>query len=171
MKMRILIIGFVVFVIWSFFSVWLYVDKIKPAMNKPVAVQPNPETQTNVADSLMQLNALMPKDLMIYFEFDNTKFKPDPQTDNSIAEFKTWLDKNQGSMLTLTGHTDFIGTAEYNQALGLKRAQIIQKYLESKGIAANKMITDSKGKDQPVADQITKVGRAKNRRTVITIKK
>ena len=88
--MRILIIGFVVFVIWSFFSIWLYVDKIKPAMNKPVAVQPNSETQTNVADSLMKLNALMPKDLMIYFEFDNTKFKPDPQTDNSIAEFKTW---------------------------------------------------------------------------------
>lgn len=169
--MRILIIGFVVFVIWSFFSVWLYVDKIKPAMNKPVAVQPNPETQTNVADSLIQLNALMPKDLMIYFEFDNTKFKPDPQTNSSITEFKTWLDKNPGSMLTITGHTDFIGTAEYNQVLGLKRAQIIQKYLESKGIVANKMITDSKGKDQPVADKITKEGRAKNRRTVITIKK
>ena len=171
MKMRIRIIGFVVFVIWSFFSVWLYVDKIKPAMNKPVAVQPNPETQTNVADSLIQLNALMPKDLMIYFEFDNTKFKPDPQTNSSITEFKTWLDKNPGSMLTITGHTDFIGTAEYNQVLGLKRAQIIQKYLESKGIVANKMITDSKGKDQPVADKITKEGRAKNRRTVITIKK
>jgi len=169
--MRILIIGFVVFVIWSFFSVWLYVDKIKPAMNKPVTVQPNPETQTNVADSIMQLNALMPKDLMIYFEFDDSKFKPDPQTDNSIAEFKTWLDKNPGSMLTITGHTDFIGTAEYNQALGLRRAQVIQKYLESKGITANKMITDSKGKDQPVADQTTQEGRAKNRRTVITIKK
>lgn len=70
--------------IWSFFSIWHYVDKIKPAMNKSVAVQPNSETQTNVADSLMKLNALMPKDLMIYFEFDNTKFKPDPQTDNSI---------------------------------------------------------------------------------------
>ena len=53
--MRILIIGFVVFVIWSLFSVWLYVDKIEPAMNEPETVQPIPEIQTSVADSLVQL--------------------------------------------------------------------------------------------------------------------
>jgi outer membrane protein OmpA-like peptidoglycan-associated protein len=169
--MRILITGFVVFVIWSLFSVRLYVDKLKPAMNKPVPVQINPETRTSEADSMMQLNALMPKDLMIYFEFDNTKFKTEPRTDSSIIEFKTWLDKYSESMLTITGHTDFVGTADYNNALGLKRALVVQQYLESKGIAANKMITNSKGKDQPAASQITKEGRAKSRRTVITIKK
>ncbi len=168
--MRIPIIGFVVFVIWSIFSVWLYVNIIKPSLNEPVAVQLIPETQTNVADSVMQLTALKPNDLMIYFEFDDTKFKPDLQTDNSIAEYITWLDKNPGSTINITGHTDIIGPAKYNQTLGLKRAQIIQKYLESKGFDANKMITDSKGKDQPVADQTTEDGRAKNRRAVITIK-
>ena len=170
--MRILIIGFVVFVIWSFFSAWLYVDKIKPAMNEPVAVQPIPEIQTNVADSIVQPVALvMPNDMMIYFEFDKSEFIPDPQTDNSVAEFTAWLDENPESMLTITGHTDHIGTAGYNQALGLRRAQTIHKYVESKGVAADKMITGSKGEDQPVADQTTEEGRAKNRRTVITIKK
>jgi OOP family OmpA-OmpF porin len=168
--MRILIFGFVAFVIWSIFSVLLYVDKIEPALNEPVAVQPISEIQTNVADSVMQITVLKPNDLTIYFEFDGAKFKPDLQTDNSIAEFKIWLDKNPGSMLNITGHTDIIGTSEYNQILGLKRAQIIQKYLESKGFDADKMITDSKGKDQPVADQTTEDGRAKNRRAVITIK-
>ena len=169
--MRILIIGFVVFVIWSFFSVWLYVDKIRPAMNEPVAVQADPEIQTIVADSLVQPEVIMPKEMMIYFEFDKAEFEPDPQTDNSVTEFKTWLDKNPESMLSITGHTDHIGTEKYNQALGLRRAQTVYKYLESKDVAVNKMITDSKGEDQPAADQTTEEGRAKNRRTVITIKK
>jgi outer membrane protein OmpA-like peptidoglycan-associated protein len=110
---------------------WLYVDILKPASKKIVVVQPIPEKPTREADSLMQLRALMPKDLMIYFEFDKTKFKSDPQTDNSIAEFKSWLDKYPESMLTITGHTDFVGTREYNQALGMTRAQIVEKYLEA----------------------------------------
>jgi outer membrane protein OmpA-like peptidoglycan-associated protein len=162
MNMRILIIGGVVFVVWSFFSAWLYVGNIKPALNKPVAVQQVPEPGISVAESLM------PEDLIIYFEFDNNKFNPDPQTDGRIAEFKTWLDKNPGSMLIITGHTDFVGSAEYNQALGLERALVILKYLESKGLDVNKIMTDSKGKDEPVG---YKIDRAKNRRTVITIKK
>ena len=169
--MRILIIGFVVFVIWSIFSVWLYVDKIKPALNKPEAVQEIPEPQTNFADSVMQKTALRPNDLIIYFEFDDPEFKPDLETDGRIAEFKTWLDNNPESMLNITGHTDIIGTLEYNIILGLKRAQNIQKYLESKDIEAGKMITESKGEDQPVADQDTEEGRAMNRRAVLTIKK
>ncbi|MCX6327289.1 MAG: OmpA family protein [Bacteroidia bacterium] len=169
--MKILIIGFVVFVIWSFFSTWLYVDKILPAMKEPVAVLTIPEPQTNAADSLAQLYASMPKDLMIYFEFDKLKFKTDPQTDISIAEFKSWLDKYPVSILTVTGHTDLVGTPDYNQPLGLKRAQIIQKYLEEKGIPSTRVISDSKGEDQPLGDYLTEEGRAKNRRTEISIKK
>ncbi len=169
--MRILAIGFIVFVIWSLFSVWLYVEKIKPVMNDPVPIQSIPEIQPIVADSVMQSDVLMPNDLMIYFEFDDASFNTDPKTDNSVIEFKSWLDKNPESILSITGHTDNIGTSEYNQALGLKRAQTIQKYLKSRGINADKLIADSKGEDQPVADQNTEEGRAKNRRTVITIKK
>jgi outer membrane protein OmpA-like peptidoglycan-associated protein len=169
--MRILITGFIVFVIWSFFSMWLYVDILRPAVNKPVVVQPAPESQNKEADSLMKIYASMPKDLLIYFEFDKTKFKVDPQADSSIVKFKDWLDKHPEAVLSITGHTDFIGTTEYNQALGLERAQIIQKYLESKGIPPGKMVTNSRGKEQPVASHITSEGRAKNRRTEITIKK
>ena len=169
--MRILIIGFVVFVIWSVFSVWLYVDKIKPALNKPEAVQEIPENQTNIADTLIQPTALRPNDLIIYFEFDDAGFKPDTETDARIAEFKTWLDNNSESMLYITGHTDIIGTREYNNILGLKRAQNVKEYFESKGIEAGKMITESKGEDDPATDQDTEEGRAMNRRTVLTIKK
>ena len=175
--MRNLVIGFIVFVIWSLFSVWLYVEKIKPVVNDPVTIQSIPEIQTIpetpavVEDSVVQSVAPLPNDLMIYFKFDDVSFNTDPKTDNSIIEFKSWLDKNPESILLITGHTDNIGTSEYNQALGYRRAQTIQKYLESTGINVDKLKTDSKGEDQPVADQSTEEGRAKNRRTVITIKK
>jgi outer membrane protein OmpA-like peptidoglycan-associated protein len=168
--MRILITGFVFFVIWCFVSAWLYNDKLLPAMRKPITVQTIPETQTHEADSLMKLKASMPKNLLIYFEFNGTKFKPDPQTDNNVAEFKAWLDKYPQSMLSVTGHTDLVGTAEYNYKLALKRAQVVGTYLENKGVNTTRMIMDSKGSTEPAADYLTAEGRAKNRRTEISIK-
>ena len=168
--MRILVTGFVLFVIWCFISAWLYNDKLLPAMKKPVTIQTTPETLTNEADSLMKLKASMPENLLIYFEFNETKFKPDLRIDNSIAPFKVWLDKYRGSLLTVTGHTDLVGTIDYNYKLGLKRAQIVEKYLENQGINVNRMHTASKGETEPAADYLTKEGRAKNRRTEISIK-
>ena len=168
--MRILITGFVLFVIWCFFSAWIYNDKLVPAMKKSEPIKTAPNPLTNEADSLMKLKASMPGNLVIYFGFNETKFKPDLQTDNSIVPFKMWLDKYPGSMLTVTGHTDLVGTTDYNFELGLKRAQIVEKYLENQGINAGRMVTESKGKTEPAADYLTEEGRAKNRRTEITIK-
>jgi outer membrane protein OmpA-like peptidoglycan-associated protein len=168
--MRILITGFVIFVIWCFISAWIYNDKLLPAMKKPVTVQTIPESQSNEADSLMKLKASMPEILLIYFEFNDTKFKTDLQTDNNLAAFKVWLDKYTGSMLSVTGNTDLVGTTEYNKALGLKRALAVGKYLESKGISSKRIITESQGESNPSADYLTKKGRAKNRRTEISIK-
>jgi outer membrane protein OmpA-like peptidoglycan-associated protein len=168
--MRILLTGAVAFVIWCFISAWLYNDKLLPVLNKPVPVVTAPETRNNVADSLMKLKALMPKDLLIYFEFNDAKFKPDPQTGNSIAPFKAWLDKYPGSKLYVTGHTDLVGTTEFNQALGLKRAEVVTRYLEGLGIPAGRILTESFGESKPAAGYITPEERAKNRRTEITIK-
>jgi len=106
---------------------------------------------------------------MIYFEFDKSEFKNDPPTDISLSEFQNWLDKYQSSMLSVTGHADFVGTSDYNQALGLRRALTIQKVFEGKGIPSTRIKTDSKGEDQPLGDNQTAEGRAKNRRTEISI--
>jgi len=168
--MRILITGFVAFVIWCFISAWLYNDILLPVIKKPVPVQTIPEPQTGVADSLAKIKASMPGDLMIYFEFNDSKFKPDPQTDNSVAIFKSWLDKYPSSMLLVTGHTDLVGTPEYNLDLGLRRARVVASYIESVGIPVSKMKIESRGETEPAADYITSEGRAKNRRTQISIK-
>jgi outer membrane protein OmpA-like peptidoglycan-associated protein len=167
--MRIIVIGVVAFVIWCFVSAWLYNDKLLPVI-KPVPVLATPENQTNEADSLMKLKASMPKDLLIFFEFNDSKFKPDPQTGNSLAPFKAWLEKYPGSMLSVTGHTDLVGTPDFNNELGLKRARVVTEYLVSQGISANRIKTESMGETKPLGGYITMEDRAKNRRTEITIK-
>lgn len=169
--MRILTIGSVAFIIWAFFSTWLFVDVLKPALKRPVEIVTVPETTDNVADSLAKIYALMPKDLLIWHDFDKARLVPDPQMETSLAEFKAWLDKYPESMLLVTGHTDLVGTPEYNQALGLERAQAARKFLESKGFPAARVIVGSKGEQEPAAGYITADDRAKNRRTVISIKK
>jgi len=168
--MRILITGTVLFVIWAFFSSWLYNDVLLPVINKPVAVQTISVPPDPVADSLAKIIASMPKPVLIYFDFDKTKFKTDPQTDSRIAEFKSWLNKYPASLVAVTGHSDLVGTSEYNQELALQRAQIVVKYLESQGISTERLTTLSKGESESVIDYITTEGRARNRRTEISIK-
>jgi len=169
--MKILSIGAVVFVIWAFFSTWLFVDILRPALKKPVPVVIVPEATDNAADSLAKVYAMMPEDLIIRYDFDKAGLPDDPQMDARLVEFKAWLDKYPGSMLLVTGHTDLVGTPEYNQALGLERANATAKYLESKGFPPSRMTVHSKGEQEPAAGYIRAEERAKNRRTVISIKK
>jgi outer membrane protein OmpA-like peptidoglycan-associated protein len=169
--MRIILTGSVIFVIWAFFSTWLFVDVLKPALKKPVPEIIVPKPTDTVADSLAKVYALMPKDLMIWHDFDKARPITDPQTESRLAEFKSWLDKYPESILQVTGYSDLVGTPEYNKALGLERAKAVQKFLEDKGFTASRMIVSSKGEEDQVAGYITAEERAKNRRTVISIKK
>ena len=168
--MRIIGIGVAAFIIWCLVSSWLYNDKLLPVLRNPVTVLTTPESQTRLADSLAQLKASMPKDLLIYFEFNDSKFKPDPQMEISLAPFKAWLGKYPGSKLVVTGHTDMIGAEDFNMKLGLKRARIVADYVQNQGINAGRILTESMGESKPVAGYITKEERAKNRRTEISIK-
>ncbi|MGD0342271.1 MAG: OmpA family protein, partial [Bacteroidales bacterium] len=88
----------------------------------------------------------------------------------SIAAFKAWLDKYPGSMLSVTGYTDIVGTNDFNMALGLKRAHVVGKYLEDHGITTDRILAGSQGRETGAADYITSDGRAKSRRTQISIK-
>lgn len=67
------------------------------------------------------------------------------------------------------GHTDSVGTDAYNMKLGQRRAEAVKAYMVSRGIEKNRVYTDSKGESQPVADNKTAQGRAKNRRVEIEV--
>ena len=108
--------------------------------------------------------------MSVYFEFDKSEFYADEMTDRYIDNTNSYMAQNQNAVLLIVGHTDAIGTDDYNMELGGRRAQAIKKYFEAKGISAGKSITESRGEKEPVDDNKTAEGRAKNRRTEITIK-
>jgi outer membrane protein OmpA-like peptidoglycan-associated protein len=124
-----------------------------------------------LAKPLVQEKEIIPENLLIYFAFDRSEFKSDAKTDKYFEESNTYLDQNSQARLSITGHTDAIGSDEYNEALGYRRAQSMQHYFESKGLPSDKIIIESKGEKEPADDNNTTAGRANNRRAVITIKK
>jgi OOP family OmpA-OmpF porin len=69
---------------------------------------------------------------------------------------------------TIVGHTDNAGSDAFNQALSERRAKAVAAYLESKGIAAGRIVASGAGEAQPVADNATEEGRALNRRVVLS---
>jgi outer membrane protein OmpA-like peptidoglycan-associated protein len=170
--MRILIIGFFAFAIWSALSTYIYVCKIKGLCYEPMAMQTAAVKLQVVkpADSKRE-QTVIPKDLIIYFAFDKSDLVLNEILDKYFVLSKEYLDQNALAKLSVTGHTDAIGSDEYNLALGYRRAQSLQYYFVRKGILASRIIVDSKGEKKPLSDNNTKSGRANNRRSEITIKK
>lgn len=80
------------------------------------------------------------------------------------------LQDPKGAYFEIEGHTDNVGSAEVNQAVGLARAEAVKKYLYTQHkIPLHKINVISYGMDQPVADNKTRDGRAQNRRVVIRV--
>lgn len=103
-----------------------------------------------------------------FFEFDKATLKPAATAalDNLVSELKsaTKLDGIQ-----ITGHTDSKGTEAYNLKLSVKRAEAVKTYLAAHNINPAIMHTVGKGKSQPIADNATDAGRAKNRRVDVEV--
>ena len=102
-----------------------------------------------------------------FFDFDKSVLKPAGK-----AKLTDLVAKIKGinlEVIIAVGHTDSIGTDAYNQKLSVRRAESVKAYLISKGIEKNRIYTEGKGEKQPVADNKTKEGRAKNRRVEIEV--
>jgi len=99
-----------------------------------------------------------------FFDFDKSVLKPAGKAmlDDLVGKIK---------MMTLevviaVGHTDSVGSNQYNQKLGARRAAAVKAYLVSKGVDANRVYTESKGETDPIASNKTAEGRSKNRRAL-----
>ena len=142
-------------------------EPAKPAPPAPPAPPPaKPAEPAKPAPQSVRESVVIQADAL--FDFDKSVLRPDGKKaiDDALA-------KIQGTdleMVIATGHTDSIGTEQYNQRLSERRAEAVKQYLVSKGIPASKITTIGKGESQPVATNKTAEGRQKNRRVDIEFK-
>ena len=104
----------------------------------------------------------------LLFDFDKATLKPDAE--RLLAAGVQRMQNDPSLRADIVGHTDNVGTEEYNMGLSKRRAEAVRNHMIAKGIAANRLSVSWKGESQPIAPNTTEEGRAQNRRVEVTLR-
>ncbi|MBK0368489.1 OmpA family protein [Flavobacterium agrisoli] len=121
-----------------------------------------------------QWNALKSKinadPLILYFDTNKAKESLTADEKAKFDDIVKYVQNVPSAMIAVVGHTDNVGSSASNEVLAQKRADFAKSYLAKNGIEESKIEATNKGQNEPMADNATPEGQAKNRRAVITIK-
>ncbi len=129
-------------------------------LDTAVSIKKNIPLQKIQANSTIILNNIF---------FDTDKFDLKSESIAELDRLYFFLRQNPSVCIEIGGHTDTIGTTEYNKELSLNRAETVKMYLAEKGIHPDRLFTKGYGFDKPVASNEEEEGRALNRRTEVRI--
>ena len=118
---------------------------------------------TQTADNQLKLD--IPSDL----SFDSGRYDIKPALHAVLDRFATTLNQNPVTTVRIIGHTDNAGSDAINNPLSVNRAAATRDYLTGRGVASNRISIDGRGSHEPIADNATAAGRAKNRRVEIFV--
>ena len=119
---------------------------------------------SRTADNQLKLN--IPND--VSFDTGSAAIKP---TMRSVLDpFANSLRDDPNARITIIGHTDSTGSEAVNNPLSVERAQSVRDYLSSRSVSASRIETVGRGEREPIADNNTAEGRAKNRRVEILLR-
>ncbi len=138
-----------------------------PAAAAPAAAAPAAAAPAAAAPAAAAAASKVTYAADAFFDFDKSVLKPEGK-----AKLDDLVSKVKGinlEVIIAVGHTDSTGSDAYNQKLSVARSEAVKAYLVSKGIEKNRVYTEGKGEKQPVADNKTKEGKAKNRRVEIEV--
>ncbi len=118
---------------------------------------------TQTADNQLKLD--IPSDV----SFDSGSYQIKPGLNVVLDRFATTLNQNPVTTVRIVGHTDDVGSDAINDPLSVNRASATREYLVSRGVAMQRISIDGRGSHEPIADNGTAAGRAKNRRVEIFV--
>ena len=118
-----------------------------------------------IVDTGQSLIVTLPQDIL--FATDSSAIREDLRRD--LAALARNLQDYPNSTVQVAGHTDNVGSAAYNQALSLRRANSVANVLYANGVNPARITTMGLGESQPIVTNLTAVGRAQNRRVEIII--
>jgi OOP family OmpA-OmpF porin len=124
----------------------------------PPAPEPAPAPRTIFTDKPITIEGA---------NFDTNSAKLKPTANEQLDVVVEFAAKYPDANLTVVGYTDSRGNESYNQKLSARRAESVKAYLVGKGVAADRISTDGKGSANPIGDNKTREGQAKNRRVEI----
>ena len=125
-----------------------------PPAPAPVPPPPPPPPKAEEAIDLASLR--------LYFAFDD--YSLSTKGKENLEKLGAWMNRNPNTKIQIEGHTCDIGTAEYNLALGERRANSAKMYLERLGISPNRLSTINYGEERPMLPNKDEANRSKNRR-------
>lgn len=103
----------------------------------------------------------------ILFDFDKATLKANAKS--NIENLATSLKNNPETNILIIGHTDASGSDSYNMSLSDRRAEAVKAYAMVNGISSSRLTTEGRGETEPIADNSTEAGKAKNRRVEVVI--
>lgn len=113
----------------------------------------------------------MPGDVIVLegvtFAFDSDRITADER--GTLNEAVEILRRNPDLRVEIAGHTDSVGSAEYNQGLSERRARSVVEFLVNSGVDRGRMRARGYGQAEPIADNATDAGRAQNRRVELRV--
>jgi outer membrane protein OmpA-like peptidoglycan-associated protein len=119
---------------------------------------------TRTTDNQLRIN--VPSDV----SFDTNSYLIKPELRGVLDPFASSLAGDSGSIVSIVGHTDSTGSAAINNPLSVDRAQSVRDYLVARGVPATRIETSGRGEREPIADNATEAGRARNRRVEIFLR-
>ncbi len=160
---------------------WLVVNGV-PALNIITKAALEASPNFNPADTLVggisiAFNSIAPvavsedlfKPFTVYFATGQNSLNVSGDLQTYLQQANAYLQTHTDKKMVVTGHTDNVGNAEKNKALSAQRAAFVKTQLEQQGIAADKINSQGKGMTEPVEDNSSEEGRAKNRRVTIQL--
>ena len=139
----------------------------------PVTVTVTCPTDSKTASDTVNIQVVRPVVKEFVFEdvhFDFDRYSLRPEATRALDEAVRTLQANPDLRIEIEGHTCNIGTAEYNLALGERRATAVREYLASRGINADRLRTVSYGEERPKYDNAREETRRLNRRAALLVR-